>query len=119
MLRRINLSSEIKGLVRKDRYELPPSAIREMIVYTVCHRNYLDNSFIQVAIFDNRLEVTSQEMFDGGLTVKEAFRDRSKIRNRAVAEVFSRMEIVEAWGTGIKRILRRAEEYSLPEPKSR
>ena len=117
VLRHINLSSEIEGLVRKDRYELPPSAIREMIVNAVCHRNYLDSSCIQVAIFDDRLEVTSPGMLYGGLTLSEALQGRSKIRNRAIAEVLSRMEIVEAWGTGIKRILRRAEEYQLPIPK--
>lgn len=42
---------------------------------------------------------------------------RSKIRNRAIAEVFSRMELIEEWGTGIRRILKRAEEYELPEPE--
>ena len=43
---------------------------------------------------------------------------RSKIRNRIVAEVFSRMEIVESRGTGIKRIMKRAKEYGLPETRS-
>ena len=41
---------------------------------------------------------------------------RSKIRNRAVAEIFSRIELIEEWGTGIRRILKRAEEYALPNP---
>lgn len=36
---------------------------------------------------------------------------------RAVAEVFSRMELIEEWGTGIRRILKRAGEYGLPEPE--
>ena len=27
------------------------------------------------------------------------------------------MEIIEEWGTGIRRILKRAEEYGLPEPE--
>lgn len=42
---------------------------------------------------------------------------RSKIRNRAIAEVFSRMELIEEWGNGIRRILKRAEEYELPGPE--
>lgn len=42
---------------------------------------------------------------------------RSKIRNRVVAEVFSRMQLIEEWGTGIRRILKRAEEYGLREPE--
>ena len=56
-------------------------------------------------------------MLYGGLTLEEAMSGRSKIRNRAIAEVFSRMELIEEWGTGIRRILKRAEEYNLPKPE--
>lgn len=76
----------------------------------------MDNSCIQVALHDDRLEVTSPGMLYGGLTLPEAMKGRSKIRNRVVAEVFSRMELIEEWGTGIRRILKRAKEYGLPEP---
>ena len=82
VLRHINHSAEIDGLVRKDRYELPVGAIREMIINAVCHRNYMDNSYVQVAIYDDRLEVTSPGMLYGGLTLEEAISGRSKIRNR-------------------------------------
>lgn len=109
VLRHINLGAEIEGLVRKDVYELPIGAIREMIINAVCHRNFMDNSCVQVAIYDNRVEVTSPGMLFGGLTLEEAMNGRSKIRNRAVAEIFSRMELIEEWGTGIRRILKRAE----------
>jgi len=117
VLRHINLGAEIEGIVRKDFYELPIGAIREMIVNAVCHRNYMDNSCVQVAVYDDRVEVTSPGMLYGGLTLEEAMNGRSKIRNRAIAEVFSRMEIVESWGTGIRRIMNRAKEYGLTEPE--
>ena len=117
VLRHINLGAEINGLVRKDTYELPVAAIREMIVNAVCHRNYMDNSCIQVAVYDDRIEVTSPGMLYGGLTLEEAVSGRSKIRNRIIADIFSRMEIIEEWGTGIRRILHRAKEYGLPEPE--
>ena len=117
VLKHINLGAEIEGLVRKDAYELPIGAVREMIVNAVCHRNYMDNSCVQVAVYDDRVEVTSPGMLYGGLTLEEAMSGRSKIRNRAIAEVLSRMEIVESWGTGIKRIMNRAKEYGLPRPE--
>lgn len=50
------------------------------------------------------------------LQLEEAMQGRSKIRNHAIAEVFGRMGILEAWGTGIHRILKRAQEYQLPKP---
>ena len=117
VLRHINLGAKIDGLVRKDMYELPIGAIREMIVNAVSHRNYMDNACVQIAIFDDRVEVTSPGMLYGGLTLEEAMNGRSKIRNKAIAEVFSRMEIIESWGTGIQRILNRTQEYGLPEPR--
>ena len=34
-----------------------------------------------------------------------------------IANIFSQMGLVEAWGSGIKRILNAAEEYGLPKPR--
>ena len=117
VLRNIRLGATIDGLVRKEKYELPPEAIREMIINAHCHRNLLDESCIQVAIYDNRLEVTSPGGLYNGLTYEEVMNGHSKIRNRAIANIFSQMGLVEAWGSGIKRILNAAKEYGLPEPK--
>lgn len=117
MLRHINLGAKIEGIVRKDYYELPVGAIREMIINAVCHRNYMDSSCVQVAVYDDRVEVTFPGMLYGGLTLKEAMSGRSKIRNKAIAEIFSRMEIIEEWATGIRRIMNRAKEYGLREPE--
>ena len=117
VLRHINRSAEINGLIRKEKYELPVGAIREMIINAQCHRNFMDNSCVQVALYDDRLEVTSPGMLYGGLTLEEAISGRSKIRNRAIADVFSRMELVEEWGTGIRRIIKRASEYGLAAPE--
>ena len=117
VLRHINRSAEINGLVRKEKYELPVGAVREMIINAQCHRNFMDASCVQVALFVDRLEITSPGMLYGGLTLQEALNGRSKIRNKAIAEVFSRMELIEGWGTGIRRIMKRAEEYELPTPE--
>lgn len=117
VLRNIRLGATIDGLVRKEKYELPPEAIREMIINAHCHRNLLDESCIQVAIYDNRLEVTSPGGLYNGLTYEEVMNGHSKIRNRAIANIFSQMGLVEAWGSGIERILNAAKEYGLPEPK--
>lgn len=41
----------------------------------------------------------------------------SKIRNRAIANAFSYMKIIEKWGSGIPRIIRECQEYGIPEPE--
>lgn len=117
VLRNIRMGVTIDSVVRKERYELPPEAIREMIINAHCHRNLLDESCIQIAIYDDRLEVTSPGGLYNGLTYEEIMNGHSKIRNKGIANIFSQMGLVEAWGSGIKRIFNAAKEYGLPEPK--
>lgn len=88
-----------------------------MIINAQCHRNFLDESCIQVAIYDDRLEVTSPGGLYNGLTYEEIMNGHSKIRNKGIANIFSQMGFVEAWGSGIKRIFNAAKKYGLPEPK--
>ena len=78
VLKHINLGAMIDGIVRKDRYELPPESIREAIINSVCHRYYLDYSCVQIAIYDNRVEITSPDMLYGGLTIEQAI-DRKSV----------------------------------------
>ncbi len=117
VLKHINLGAMIDGIVRKDRYELPPESIREAIINSVCHRYYLDYSCVQIAIYDNRVEITSPDMLYGGLTIEQAMAGRSKIRNVCIAEIFSRMGIIEQWGTGIQRMIQGCREYGVREPE--
>lgn len=92
-------------------------AIREMIINAHCHRNLLDESCIQVAIYDDRLEATSPGGFYNGLTCEQALTGHSKIRNKGIANIFSQMGLVEAWGSGITRIFEATSEYGLPKPE--
>ena len=89
--------AEIKGLVRNEIYELSTEAIREEIVNATTYRNFLDRACVQVTVYDDRVEVTSPGMLYGGLTIEQIKEGGSKIRNRCIAEVFSRMKIIESW----------------------
>ena len=117
VLRHINTGAVVEGIYRNDHYEVPLSAVREMIANAVVHRSYLDRSCIQVCIFDDRIEVLSPGMLYGGLDIETAKSGKSTCRNEAIAEAFHYMHIVEAWGTGIPRILSRCREYGLAEPE--
>ena len=117
VLRNIRLGAKIDGLVRKESYELPVAAIREMIINAHCHRKLTEPSCVQVALYDDRLEVTSPGGLYNGLTYEAMMEGRSSIRNRAIANVFNQMGLVESWGTGIRRIMDAAKEYGLPKPQ--
>ncbi len=116
VLRHINMGAEINGVYRNDVYELPISAIREMVANAVVHRSYLDRSCVQVCVFDDRVEVMSPGMLYGGIDIETAKLGKSTCRNEAIAEVFHYMHIVEAWGTGLPRIINKCKEYGLSDP---
>lgn len=70
------------------------------IINAHCHRNFLEESCIQVAIYDDRLEVTSPGGLYNGLTYEEIMNGHSKIRNRGLANIFSQMGLVELFRKG-------------------
>lgn len=87
-----------------------------MVANAIAHRSYLDESCTQVSIYDDRVEVSSPGMLYGGLDIETAKQGKSRCRNSAIAEAFHYMHIIEAWGTGIPRIINRCKEYGLKEP---
>lgn len=117
VLRNIRLGARIEGLYRQDIYELPPDSIRELIINALMNCSFLKPSHIQVAIFDDRLEITSPGGLMPGVTIERMKEGYSQIRNRALAHAFSYMNLIEGWGTGIPRLLREMKEYGLAEPE--
>lgn len=116
VLRNIRYGATVEGLYRVDRYELPIGCVREIIANAVTHRSYLDPGCVQVALFDDRLEVTSPGMLFGGVTLERMKEGYSKPRNRAIANAFTYMKIVEQWGSGIPKILKECKQFGLVEP---
>ena len=117
VLRNIRMGCRLEGVYRQDIYELPPDSIRELIVNAVMNCSYIQASNIQVAIYDDRLEITSPGGLLPGVTIdlmKEGF---SKIRNRSLANAFAYMNLVEAWGSGIPKLMQAMREYGLREPE--
>lgn len=117
VLEKINMGMQIQGIYRQDVYELPTDSVRELIANAVAHRSYLEPGNIQVAIFDDRLEVTSPGMLLNNVSIKKMMEGYSKPRNPAIANAFAYMKIIEKWGTGIPRIFRECREYGLPDPE--
>ena len=117
VLRNIHLGATIEGLYRQDIYEIPPDAIRELIINAMVHRSYLDHGTIQIAVYDNRLEITSPGKLPMGQTLERMKEGYSKIRNEALAHAFSYMNLIEHWGSGIPRIIGKVKAAGLREPE--
>lgn len=117
VLDHIDVNVKIEGLYRKESYELPEKAIRELILNAVIHRNYMMSSCIQVAVYDDRVEISSPGALYGSLTLQEALSGRSSIRNKVIATVCEKISIVEGWGTGLKRIVDLCKESKIKPPE--
>ena len=103
----------IVGIYRQDVYEIPPDAIRELIINALVHRSYLDHGTIQVAVYDNRLESTSPGKLPMGQTMERMKEGYSKIRNEALAHAFAYMNLIEHWRSGIPRVIDKVKAAGL------
>ena len=52
-----------------------------------------------------------------GVTLDKMKEGYSKIRNRALAHAFSYMNLIEAWGSGIPKLMEAMQEYGLRDPE--
>lgn len=115
--RNIHLGARFVGIYRQDVYELPPDSILELISNAVMNCSFLQNSHIQVAIYDDRLEITSPGGLLPGMTIQKMQEGYSKIRNKALAHAFLYMNMIEEWGSDIPKIMREMKECGLREPE--
>lgn len=107
-----NLNSTFDGLKRVDHPDYPPFAIREALLNTIVHRDYDYSGSTLINIFDDRIEFVSLGGLVKGITIEDIMGGVSQPRNTIIADVFYRLELIESYGTGIKRILESYENSS-------
>ena len=114
--RNTKLSYEIKGLVRRDIPEYPIEAIREAIINAYCHRDYYDSESVEIAIFQDRVEIRNPASLYGGLTIEEISKGGfAKRRNPLIAELLHRAHFGEKWGRGIRFILEKEKDTNFKD----
>ncbi|WP_162180861.1 ATP-binding protein [Candidatus Protochlamydia amoebophila] len=116
--RNTRLTAQIEGIRRKDITEYPPLAIREVLINALVHNDYsIKGAHIQIAIFDNRLEIQNPGMLPFGFTMEDLKMGVSRVRNRVIARVFHELQLMEAWGSGYRRCVEecKSENYPMPE----
>ena len=116
VLRNIKMKATFDGLYRNNTYEIPTLAIRELIVNAVAHRSYLDRNNIKIALYDDRLEVSSPGKLPMGQTIEKMKSGNSTIRNEALVHILQYLNYIEAWERGIPRIIKSVTDEGLAEP---
>ena len=97
-------SSVFKGLERIDKSDYPEAALREALLNSVVHRDYSYSGSIIININDKQMEFVSIGGLLPGLTADDIRSGISQPRNKNLAEVFHRLKLIEAYGTGIRRM---------------
>ncbi len=103
---------------RKDVWSIPLVLLREAVINALVHADYSQRGApIRISFFDDRIEIENQGILLPGMTVDDMRQGVSKIRNHVIARVFRELNLIEQWGSGVRRIFREAEEQGLPEPQ--
>ncbi|MDP3058340.1 MAG: ATP-binding protein, partial [bacterium] len=92
-------------LLRTDERDYPEDAVREALLNAVVHREYAFSGSTIINLYSDRLEIISLGGLVSGMSLEAVMLGASQSRNEKLANLFYRMKLIEAYGTGISKIL--------------
>ena len=98
--------ARFNGLLREDTRDYPSDAVREALLNSIIHRDYLFSGSNIVNFFDDHMEFISLGGLIMGLSMEAILMGVSQSRNPNLAAIFYRLHLVESYGTGIRKIMR-------------
>ena len=103
-------------MARREQYEYPMEAAREIVVNAVAHRDYaIDGDGIRMFIFKDRMEVHSPGKLPGPVTL-DNIRDQRFSRSPVIVQILSDMGFIERLGYGVDRVIELMQREGLDEP---
>jgi len=114
---RLNRSFSISGPKRQEQLEIPESAIREILLNALVHRNYHINAPAKIAIYDNRIEIFSPGVFPGPLDTQNLKMGLTYIRNNVICKIFREAGYIEKLGSGFITLFESYEKMHLYPPE--
>lgn len=94
------------GLYRTDTRDYPEEALRETLMNSLVHRDYSFSASSLVSIYDDRIEFISVGGLPTGITLDDIMLGLSVCRNPKLAAIFYRLQLIEAYGTGMPKIMK-------------
>ena len=105
--------AEFSGLDRLDMRDYPPEAIREALLNAIFHRDYSFSGSTLISIFEDRIEFVTIGGLVKGITLEDIKLGVSVLRNQYLANIFYRLRLIEAYGTGILKINECYDDYDV------
>lgn len=98
--------STFDGTLRRyDERDYSPAVVREALLNLVVHRDYSLTGPALVSVFDDRMELVNFGGLPRGMTRNDMMLGVSLQRNPRLAAILYRLRWVEAYGTGVPKIL--------------
>lgn len=94
-----------EGLYRTDTRDYPEEALRETLMNSLVHRDYSFSASTLVSIYDDRIEFVSVGGLPTGISLEDIMLGLSVCRNPKLAAIFYRLQLIEAYGTGMPKII--------------
>ncbi len=94
-----------EGLLRIDHRDYPDTAIRESLLNAIVHRDYAVSASTLIGVYADRVEIISIGGLAGGISFDDMMLGVSYCRNHKLADVFYRLGLIEAYGTGMNKIM--------------
>ena len=95
-----------EGLYRTDVRDYPEEALREALLNAIVHRDYSFSASTLISVYDDRIEFVSVGGLLGGFSLDDILLGLSVCRNPKLAAVFYRLKLIEAYGTGMPKIIK-------------
>ena len=104
------------GLYRIDTRDYPEDALREALLNSLVHRDYSFRASTLVSVYADRIEFVSVGGLPSGIELDDIMLGLSVCRNPKLATIFYRLQLIEAYGTGMPKIMNAYAETEL-KPK--
>ena len=104
------------GLYRIDTRDYPEDALREALLNSLVHRDYSFRASTLVSVYADRIEFVSVGGLPSGIELDDIMLGLSVCRNPKLAAIFYRLQLIEAYGTGMPKIMNAYTETEL-KPK--
>ncbi len=99
----------IEKLLRIDVRDYPEIAVREALLNLLVHRDYSFSASALISIYADRIEFVSIGGLMPGIDLEDIMVGISVCRNQDLANVFYRLHLIEAYGTGMGKIMKAYE----------
>lgn len=103
----------IEKLYRVDVRDYPEVAVREALLNLLVHRDYSFSASAFISIYEDRIEFVSIGGLMPGIDLEDVMVGISVCRNQDLANVFYRLHLIEAYGTGMGKIMKSYESMQV------